>query len=431
MRFLPRCPARLFARCAMWTPVSVIGLLFLVALLSCVPTGRAGSPPASKEAMMPAQSSNAFACDLYHELAAEPGNLLFSPPSIHLAMAMAYAGADGETVTEMAAALYYAVPPREIASSLGQLVATLNQPRLTHQKEPAYQLSIANAMWVARDYPLKGGYADPLRETFGARLEEVNFAQSEAARQMINAWAAKETQDRIQDLIGPGAISALTRLILTNAVYFKSQWHSTFSEERTQPGPFHMTADEQVEAELMEQLDRFGYLETDQFQALEMPYVLRDLSMYVFLPREIGRLPELEQRISSEQLDAWLEQFSRTRVRVILPKFEFTNSFKLSDALQTLGIRNAFTPRRADFSGMTSAEDLFISEVLHKTFIAVDEEGTEAAAATAVLIEATGMPPAEPMPPKVFRADHPFLFLIRHRESGAILFMGRVTNPVG
>lgn len=378
---------------------------------------------------MPAPSSNAFACDLYHELAAEGGNLLFSPASIHLAMAMAYAGASGKTAEQMAAGLHYAAGPEEIAASLGQLVETLNQPRLTHEKRPAYQLSIANAMWVAPDYPLKSSYADPLRASFNARLEEVDFSRSEAARERINAWVAKETQDRIQNLIGRGSISALTRLVLTNAVYFKSQWQSTFSEDQTQPGPFYVAPGQSVEVDLMEQLDRFGYMETEEFQGLELPYMLRDLSMYIFLPKEVEGLPELEARISAEQVDAWLDPFSRQRVRVILPKFEYTNSFRLGDALRALGIQDAFAPGTADFTGMTTAEDLFISEVIHKTFIAVDEEGTEAAAATAVLMEATGMPPATP--PKLFRADHPFLFLIRHRETGAILFMGRVTNPVG
>jgi len=390
----------------------------------------AETPPGADEVAAVAAGGNQFAIDLFACLAADrQGNLFFSPSSIHTALALAYAGAAGPTAAEMSGVLHYGCPPGELVRALGELVAQLNRPALTHENKPAYQLSVANAVWLARGYPFAPEYLATVADRFDAKLAELDFSQPASACEAINDWVANATRGRIPNLVTPGVVPATTRLILTNAIYFKSNWREQFSVERTQDDEFRLADGATVTVPMMYQVDRFGYFETADLQGLELPYARNDLVMLILLPREPGGLRALEEGLVSGRLAAWREELKPTRVEVSLPRFEFASSFQLAAVLQEMGLTAAFDPAAADFSGITEAERLAISEVLHKGFVAVDENGTEAAAATAVVMLGTAMPP--PDGPKIFRADHPFVFLIRHRSTDSILFMGRLADPRG
>jgi serpin B len=385
-------------------------------------------------------AGNNFALDLYGLLSETNGNLFFSPASIQTALAMAYAGAKEQTAIQMAKVLHFGKAGQGIHSGIQSLLQQLNTPRMIPSYEqvgdeiktvekPAYELVIANALWGQQGYPWNQEFLGLTKSKYGAGMREVDFAnQPEDARNTINSWVEEKTRDRIKDLIAKGAISPMMRLILTNAIYFKAAWDSKFPDHATQDMPFHVSGSSQVPVSMMVQKEDFRYMETKRFQALEMPYEASALSMIVFLPKTVDGLLDLEKSLSSEKLDGWIAALRREEVNVYFPRFKITSSFSLSTSLKALGMVDAFSQTSADFSGMTAAERIFISEVIHKAFVAVDEDGTTAAAATAVMLEATAMrvPKADP---KVFKADHPFLFCIRHNPSGKILFMGRFLDP--
>ncbi len=385
---------------------------------------------------------NEFAFDIYCKLAADgEGNLFFSPTSIHTALAMTYAGARGRTEQQMGEVLHFTPGQEKLHPAFERVINSLNSPRKVTvrlrengkwkvEKQDAYQLTVANALWGQQGYPWKDDFIKLTRVNYGAGLHEVDFAKTEAAREKINKWVEQQTKDKIKDLIPSGALNDLTRLVLTNAMYFKSQWAEQFKQRNTKDKPFHLGGGESVETPMMYQQEKFGYMETDDFQVLRMAYKAGDLSMVVLLPREVDGLAELQKQLTAAKLDKWLDGIKPAEVKVTLPKFKFTSRFSLAKKLAEMGMANAFSPEKADFSGMTTAEKLFISDVIHKAFVAVDEKGTEAAAATAVTMMATAMPVPQPEP-KVFNADHPFMFLIRHNETGSILFLGRVVNPKG
>jgi len=417
-----------------------VGVCLLTLALSCLAgTPTASTAPPAVQAVV--QGGNAFGLELYALLAGkEKGNLFLSPSSIHTALAMTYAGARGRTAGQMAATLHFTLPAKELNAAFGALLKTFNAPRtvtvmaegpggrLVRKQVPAYQLSVANALWAARAYPFRKEFVETVKADYGAKLAELDFAQSAAARKTINDWVAQQTNDKITDLIPPGAITALTRLVLTNAIYFKSNWAEKFEKSATADGDWHLAGGAKATVPLMHQQDRFGYMETDDFQALRMPYKAGDLDMFIFLPRKADGLAAFEKTLSSANLDKWLGQFRPEEVKVTLPRFKFDSQFRLNDALAALGMADAFNADAADFSGMTTTEKLCISAVIHKAFVAVDEEGTEAAAATAVMMLGAAMPVAPPRP-KVFTADHPFVFAIRHAGTGDVLFLGRLADP--
>jgi len=253
----------------------------------------------------------------------------------------------------------------------------------------------------------------------------VNFAtDAEGARKTINAWVEKQTRDKIKDLIQPGVLDSLTRLVLTNAIYFKGDWASPFKKDGTKDGDFFAADGQKVAAPMMHQTGHFGYLDGGELQALEMPYKGDALSMVVLLPKAKDGLPALEKKLSATSAVVWIAGLRKQQVQVAMPRFTTTAEFMLKETLSAMGMTDAFSDR-ADFSGMDGVKDLFISAVIHKAFVDVNEEGTEAAAATAVVMKSTGMP----APPVEFRADHPFVFLIRDTRSGCILFVGRMANP--
>jgi serpin B len=382
------------------------------------------------------KGSNVFALDLYARLGEDKGNLFLSPYSISNALAMTYAGARGKTAEEMATTLHFSLEPKKLHPSWAALIHKLNSP---DAKRP-YQLTVANALWGQKGYHWQDDFLQITKKSYGAGLHEVDFVKAtEEARRTINAWVEKQTNDRIKELLKRGVLTADARLVLTNAIYFKAAWDEPFEPKLTTKKDFNVTKDQKVAVEMMRNQKHFSYFETDQFQMLELPYERpplakakgkfiigrSPLSMIVFLPKTVDGLTAFEKNLTSARLDEWLGKMKPRMVALELPKFKFTAEFSLKKTLSAMGMPTAFDARAADFSGMTTREPLFISDVVHKAYVDVHEKGTEAAAATAVLIFAGGLPP----PPVPFVADRPFCFLIRENTTGSILFIGRVANP--
>lgn len=369
-----------------------------------------------------ATQSNGFAFDLYGQLRQAEGNLFFSPASVSTALAMTYAGAGGQTQRQMAQVLHLDGADERVHEGFGGLAHILNS------NGERYQLRMANRLWGQKGYPFRPEFLTVTRENYGAELAHVDFSHPDKAVQTINAWIEKQTEGKIGQMLSPDLLEPQTRLVLTNAIYFKAAWQDEFWKGATEEAPFHLSAEDETKAPLMRQLEWFSYAETDDAQVLELPYVGGDLSMVVVLPKQIGGLAAWEETATAQRLDRLITEFELRRVEVFLPRFEIASQLPLIDALQALGMTLAFRQDDADFSGMTSAEDLKLYAVIHAAFVDVDEEGTEAAAATAVMTDGAAEPRHEEQP-VVFRADHPFLFLIRDRRTGAILFLGRLVNP--
>ncbi|MCS7021866.1 MAG: serpin family protein [Gemmataceae bacterium] len=370
--------------------------------------------------------NTAFAWDLYGQLRnSNQGNLFLSPFSVSTALAMTAAGAKGTTFEEMEKALHL---PADFPAAFGALLRSINDPT-TDPKKRGYTLTTANALWAQQGYPWRPEYKKLIATEFAAGLYEVDFvSNTEAARTTINDWVKKETRDKITELLSPGTVTAWTRLVLTNAIYFKGDWLEQFDKQRTKPHPFTRINGSKTEVPLMHRVGSYMYGENEQCQVLDLPYVGRRLSMTVILPRTHDGMPALEKEMTSARLTALLGVLRREpEVHVYLPKFKVETAFTLNDPLQALGIKAAFG-QGADFSGMhTGGEKLAISTVVHKAFVDVNEEGTEAAAATGVVVGVTSV---RPLPtPKYFRADRPFLFLIRDHQTGSILFIGRLMDP--
>ncbi len=412
----------------MWTRNGMVGLIVFVALASATAwaAGGAVGRPEMREregVQAVARGGNAFAVDLYSKLRGQEGNLFFSPYSISTALAMTYAGARGETATQMAETLHFDLRDAALHNAYAKLIAETEKAT----EAEGCELSVANALWAQQGYEFLRAFLRLVRESYDAPLHEVDFVgATEQARTRINDWVAERTRDKIQDLIPPGALDALTRLVLTNAVYFKGDWAHPFEEDDTTEERFWTSAEESVPAPMMHQAEDFGYRESESWQMVELPYAGETLSMVVVLPRQKDGLASLEKQLTAEKLAGWMRGLAERKVNLTLPKFKLTSRFELAAVLGGLGMRDAFSPRSADFSGMTGKRDLFVSAVIHKAYVDVNEEGTEAAAATGVVMKLTAVRPMEPV---TFRADHPFLFLIRHRGTGSILFMGRVAEP--
>ncbi len=370
------------------------------------------------------KGNNQFALDLYKQLGEkEDGNLLFSPYSISTALAMTYAGARGETQDEMAKVLHFALPQRLLHPAFAAIIEDLND-----EKRKGYKLAVANRLWGQKGYSFRPNFLNTTRKYYGAELAQVDFAKAaEKARQTINKWVEEQTQDKIKDLIPEGVLDSLTRLVLTNAIYFKGDWETQFDKKATREADFTATPDKKVKVPMMHQVAPFKYADLPSLQVLEMPYAGDDLSMVVLLPKKTDGLGDLEKSLDAKSLQEWTGGVRKRKVSVFLPKFKMTCKFRLKPVLASMGMPLAFDAGRADFSGMTGSKDLYISAVIHKAFVDVNEEGTEAAAATAVVMTLR----SAPRPSPVFRADHPFLFLIRDNRTGSILFLGRVAEPEG
>ncbi len=374
-----------------------------------------------------AQGNNKFALALYDKLREEKGNLFFSPYSISTALAMAYAGAKGQTQAQMADVLHFPTGPNDVnatkfQSVFGQIIKDLNARGAAGD----YELAVANALWGQKGYSFLKEYLLLIETNYGGGLNEVDFVgAAEAARQTINKWVEQKTKDKIKDLIPQGMLNNSTRLVLTNAIYFKGKWANQFKKERTQDEPFTLLDGQKINVPMMSQTEKFGYTEAEDFQLLELPYVKDELAMIILLPKKINGVADFEKKLTSENLSRWMGELHKQKVVVSVPRFKMTQQFGLADTLRSMGMADAFSAQLADFSGMTGTRELFISAVVHKAFVDVNEEGTEAAAATGVGMAMSAAPQKMP----VFRADHPFIFLIRDNKSASILFIGRVMEP--
>ena len=372
--------------------------------------------------------NSAFTFELYQALRKQTGNFFYSPYSISLALAMTYAGARGETERQMADTLHFLLSQAHLHPTFNGL-----DLELARRGEGArggdgegFQLNIVNALWGQDGHQFLAAFLDTLAENYGAGLRLLDFAGApDASRLLINEWVSEETEERINDLIPQGAIDGMTRLVLTNAIYFNAAWSKPFEPGMTEDGPFTLPDGDQVIVPMMKQTASFSYCAGAGYQALELLYDGRDLSMLILLP-EAGAFAAFENALTAVRVDSILNDLAQRRVALTLPSFEFESAFELGPALSAMGMPHAFSAS-ADFSGMTGGRELSISSIIHKAFVSVDEAGTEAAAATAVIMRLKSMPMfEEPLP---FTADRPYLFLIRDMASGSILFMGRVLNP--
>jgi serpin B len=367
-------------------------------------------------------ANTAFAVDLYNQLKMTDGNLFFSPFSISTALAMTYAGARECTATQMADALHFAEKPDHLHRAMGDLISQLNAV----QKETEVELSVANAIWAQKGYQFLDEFLRIVRESYQAELNQVDFSTAaEAARLAINTWVEQQTNQKIKDLMPPGVLNALTRLVLVNAIYFKGFWDNPFKPRDTRDMEFWLLTATAVKVPMMHQKHRFGYWENDWLQVMEMPYKDESMSLIVLLPKEKTGITDLEQKLNFENMAAWQSRLRKRKIIVFLPKFKIESQFSLSRTLSSMGMPDAFDPDRADFSAMVGKKELYISAVIHKAFVEVNEEGTEAAAATGVVVGVTSIAPSPP----IFKADHPFVFFIRDNASQSILFFGRVLNP--
>ena len=367
--------------------------------------------------------NSGFAFDLYQQVRDESGNLFYSPYSISIALAMTYAGAQGNTEQQMGDALKFTLPQDRLHPAFNALDLAL-ESRSESADGEGFTLNIVNRLWGQIDYAFLAEFLDVLAVNYGAGLNLLDFRnQPDESRIEINDWVADQTKDRIQDLIAPGMITTDTRLVLTNAIYFLAAWREPFDEASTRERPFQLLNGSEVNTPMMRQTTGFGYAAGDGYEAVELPYEGDQLSMVVIMP-DAGRFEEFESSLDADRVDAITASMSFERVNLTLPKFTFEWEVELGTALSTLGMPTAFSDA-ADFSGMNGIGGLFIQAVLHKAFVAVDEAGTEAAAATAVIIGATAVP-QEPIPVTI---DRPFIFLIRDIDTGTILFLGRVVDP--
>lgn len=402
-------------------------LLALVVLLTLgLPSHTQGVEPAAPAAPpgQVVESMNEFAFDLYQRLAAESeDNLFLSPASISTALTMTYAGARGETEAQMAKVLR--LPGRDVHQQGGALVDYLNHVGNLGKLE----LTVANALWGQSGHPFREDFLGLLKSRYQAGLQTVDFRQQpEAARLRINDWVEQKTNRKIRELIGPGVLTPRTSLVLTNAIYFRGFWKKPFAAKSTRPLPFKTAAGDEKLTSTMFQKASLRYAEDATAQCLELPYQGGEMVMTILLPRRPRRgdgLSELERSLDAAALANWVDKLRPRILDVYLPKFSLTSEFKLKEVLSGLGMPQAFEEQNADFSAMDETGDLFIQQVVHKGFVDVNEEGTEAAAATGVI-----MAPTSAVVDKLeFRADHPFVFLIRDASSGLVLFVGRLNDP--
>jgi serpin B len=373
-------------------------------------------PPPNDPAI--AEATAAFGCDLFGKLRAKSGNLFFSPTSIATALAMTAGGARGETLAEMNKVLHL---PKADSAGVGDLMRYL-------QAAPAakYELSIANALWLQQGMSFRQRFLTETAHIYGASMQSVDFRDGDKARQTINHWVEQQTKDKIKELFGPGSLEKDSRLVLTNAVYFKGKWAEPFKKFATKDEPFFLADGSKVQAPLMRQSGEFRYFAGDGLQVVTLPYSGYRVDMMIVLPAKADGLPDVEKTITADKFKEWSGKLRKSDGQVLLPRFKMTDEFDLGNALKEIGMRLPFS-KQADFGAMCE-EPVIIGQVVHKAYVDTNEEGTEAAAATGVKMLPMAAPP-QPKQPFVFRADRPFLFVIRDTGTGTPLFVGRVANP--
>ena len=371
--------------------------------------------------------NSVFALNLYQLLKNKDGNLFYSPYSISEALAMTYSGARTETEKQMASAMQYLIGQEKLHSVFNYLDLELAKRGQGAKgiDQKGFRLNVINAIWGQKDFKFKTEYLDLLAQHYGAGLRILDFIKAaEPSRQTINQWVNDQTEGKIKDLLPQGSVNELTRLVLTNAIYFNAAWASQFEKGATTEGKFTLLNGTQITVSMMRQMKSFGYSDGDSYQAVQLPYDGNELSMVILLP-ELNQFKTFEASLTGQKINQIIQSLKSNQVELAMPKFKIEAEFGLNGALKQLGMQDAFDPNKADFSGMNGNKDLYITDVVHQAFISVDEAGTEAAAATGVVVGTTSMP----VDIKVMNIDHPFIFLIRDIQTGAILFMGRVINP--
>jgi serpin B len=422
-------------------PFMPISLLIAISIIlsACMPAtgslvhsslGRDTNPGAAGTNLAAlVDGNNRFAVDLYQVLGKQDGNLILSPYSISLALAMTFAGANAQTATQMASTLYFTLPPDQLHASFNQLDQNIQpQGNSASPDQQPLQLNIANGVWAQQGHPFQQTFLDLISRNYGAGIHLADFiTKAEAARNEINDWVNGQTKGKIQNLIPQGALDIYTRMVLVNAIYFKADWQDQFDPNSTQPADFSLLDGTRVPVKMMSQtLHSTLYAGGEGFQAIELPYQGGKAAMDIIVPDQ-GNFSGFESSLDSQKLSMILNSMQSSVVSLGLPKFTYASQFSLADSLKTLGMKDAFDGKTADFSGMDGARDLFIGGVIHKAYVAVDEKGTEAAAATAVIIQSSSAPVQQPFRLTI---DRPFIFLIRDTGSGQILFLGRVMNPL-
>lgn len=372
----------------------------------------------------------AFSLDLYKNFSGERGNVLFSPYNISSALSVIYLGARKETAVQMQKVLHFTADPIQLIHLFNEFNTYFSANSDQNLNHP--YLSIANSFWFQEGQPIIPEYESIIKKYFGPILEKTNFLHhTEEARQQINDWVAKHTNDRIKELVQIGDINSSTRLFLANALYLQAKWKNQFSENSTKDRPFYLDAEKSIDVPMMETIAVFPILVNDHFSCLRLPYKggvdSPELSLCLFLPRDRAGLRGFEQGLSVDSLYSTIESMQEMRVKAIIPKFSIKETIYLNEALEELGMKDAFT-KVADFSGITGTRDLSISKAMHKTFLSVDEKGTEAAASTGVSLNVKST--YEPEKPLVFEANHPFFFVLIDESTKNILFMGRLLKPI-
>ena len=373
--------------------------------------------------------NSAFAFDLFQAVRERDTNLFYSPYSISLALAMTYAGARGVTEEQVGDTLHFTLAQERLHPAFNALDLELaSRGELPEGWEgEGFRLNIANSLWGQTGYSFLPDFLDVLAEDYGAGLRLLNFMNApEESRIVINGWVSNQTEGKIEDLLGPGAITPYTRLVLANAIYFNAAWLFPFGEEATHDGPFYLLDGGQVTVPMMEQKADFRFTEDERYQAIELPYSSKGLSMLVLLPKA-GSFEKFELTLDTALIDSISAGLGLKYVHLTMPKFRIESTFSLGETLAGMGMSDAFQLGVADFSGMDGTQNLFIGAIVHKALVSVDEAGTEAAAATAVAV-VPGLLPPPPTPVEV-TINRPFIFMIRDIETGAILFVGRVLNP--
>jgi serpin B len=406
-------------------------LVLVIVMISCMVSpgsgekvSRVDDTGASREGVkLIVDANNQFAFELYAKFneQSKDNNIFYSPYSILTALTMTYEGARGKTAEEMRSVLHIPEDPDARRPNFASIYNDINK------KDKPYKLSTANALWAQKDYRFLEEYIQCVEKYFGGKVTNLDFAgASEQSRQTINKWVEDQTNNKIKDLIPPGLLNAYTRLVLTNAIYFKGTWVKQFDEKDTREEDFTTSSGKTTKVPMMRLTGdnaKFKYGETDEIQVLEMPYSGDELSMLIILPKAED-LAGVEESLSLEVLAGWQDMLYEQRVDIFIPKFKFETKYFIAENLKEMGMPTAFGST-ADFSGMDGTKALFIQNVVHQAFVEVNEEGTEAAAATGVVM---GITSARPITP-VFRADHPFIFMIINNSTGNILFMGRVSDP--
>jgi len=420
------------------TVLFILTVFTLLAVVACAQPAAASelksdkprqtAPPVDQsDVAAQVDGNSALAFNLYQVLKDTDGNLFYSPYSISEALAMTYGGARGETEQQMQAALQFKLPQDRLHPAFNSLDIELSKrgQGAKGADDQGFRLHVVNAIWGQQGFKFTQQYLDLLAQNYGAGLRIVDYIKdAEKSRQTINQWVSDQTENRIKDLLPQGSIDSLTRLVLTNAIYFNAAWQSQFQKNATADGQFTLLNGNKVSVPMMRQMHTFGYTEGTDYQAVELPYDGNELSMVILLPKA-DRFKAFEAALKAQQVKDIVQNLKSSEVDLTMPRFKVESQFSLKKALASLGMPIAFSASEADFSGMDGQKDLYISDVVHKAYVNVDENGTEAAAATGVVVGTTSMPA------KTYQVtlDHPFIFFIRDIQTGAILFLGRVASP--